>query len=380
VFLQHIIGYSCLSSTFEDLNKIVPMLVTKNILTPVGILLLMAAVVVSCEKKVDANTSFQRKPLPLGNIEGVIVHPTILQSSVTASGSLLPLEQTELHSEVSGRVISMHLPEGKKVAAGTVLVKLFDEDLQTQVRKSEAQLAIARTTAQRLKGLLDVQGASRQEYDVAELQIKNIEAEIDLLKVKIRQTEIRAPYDGMIGLRQISPGAYITPATPIATIRDDRRLRLDFSVPEKYGALIKTGQTVHFKVDGSQRSYTATVNASEQSVNASTRDLQLRALVNDQSSELTPGRFAEVDLSLTSRPQALMIPSEAIIPQAKDKKVVVGKSGKAQFVNVTTGVRQAGMVEILSGLNAGDTIVTTGLLFLKPNAEFTFSKIIPGLK
>jgi len=102
--------------------------------------------------------------------------------------------------------------------------------------------------------------------------------------------------------------------------------------------------------------------------------------VNDQSSELTPGRFAEVDLSLTSRPQALMIPSEAIIPQAKDKKVVVGKSGKAQFVNVTTGVRQAGMVEILSGLNAGDTIVTTGLLFLKPNAEFTFSKIIPGLK
>lgn len=330
----------------------------------------------ACEKKDGQGANFQRQPLPLGNIEGVVIQTTSLENAVTAPGTLLPLEQTELHSEVSGRVTAIHLPEGRRVAAGTLLVKLFDEDLQTQLRKTDAQIAIARTTAQRLKGLLDVQGASRQEYDLAELQVKNLEAEIELIKVKIKQTEIRAPYDGVIGLKQISPGAYITPATAVTTIRDDRRMRLDFTVPEKYGTLVKPGQSLHFQVDGSRRSYSATVTASEQGIDASTRDLRLRALVNDKSDELTPGRFAQVTLSLKASPQALMIPTEAVIPQAKDKKVVVARGGKAKFVTVTTGVRQAGKVEILSGLAVGDTIVTTGLLFLKPDAPFNFSKIV----
>ena len=329
----------------------------------------------SCGKKEENGPNFQRQPLPVGNIEGVVVTPSKLESDITASGSLLPLEQTELHPEVSGRVIRMNLPEGKRVTAGTVLVKLFDEDLQTQLRKLEAQLAIAKTTTERLKGLLAVQGTSQQEYDLAELQIKNTEAEMELLRVRIRQTEIRAPYDGVIGLRQISPGAYVTPATAIATIRDDRKLRLDFSIPEKYGPMVRTGQTVHFKLDGSDKTYSAVVNASEQNVDASTRDLQLRAIVNEKSNELSPGRFAEVQLTLSTRPNAIMVPNEAIIPQAKDKKVVVSKGGKAKFTTVTTGVRQSGLVEITSGLNPGDTIVTAGMLFLRPETDIKFSKV-----
>jgi membrane fusion protein (multidrug efflux system) len=340
-------------------------------LATIAPLLFLAA----CNKKTDNGANYQRPPLPVSNIEGTIVVQSVLQSDITASGSLLPFEQTELHAEVPGRVISMNLPEGKKVAAGTLLLKIFDEDLQTQLRKLDAQLAIARTTAQRLKGLLDVKGTSQQEYDLAELQIKNTEAEMELLRVKIRQTEIRAPYSGVIGLRQISPGAYITPATAIATIRDDSKLRLDFSVPEKYGVLIRTGQTIHFKVDGSDRSYAAVVNASEQNIDVNTRDLRLRAIVNEQSPELAPGRFAEVDLTLSTRPKAIMIPTEAVIPQAKDKKVVVSKDGKAKFVTVTTGIRQAGMVEITSGLLPGDTIVTAGMLFLRPDVAISFSKV-----
>ena len=341
------------------------------LLTGTFSLLILAA----CNEKAENSVNYQRAPLPVGNIEGFIVTQSVLQSDITASGSLLPFEQTELHAEVPGRVISINLPEGKRVSAGTLLVKIFDEDLQTQLRKLDAQLSIARTTAQRLKGLLEVKGTSQQEYDLADLQIKNIEAEMDLMRVRIRQTEIRAPYSGVIGLRQISPGAYITPATAIATIRDDSKLRLDFTVPEKYGALIRTGQTVHFKMDGSTRSYSAVVNASEQNVDASTRDLRLRAIVSDRNAELAPGRFAEVDLTLATRPKAIMIPTEAVIPQAKDKKVVVSKSGKAKFVTVTTGVRQAGLVEVVDGLMPGDTIVTAGMLFLRPDAEIKFSKV-----
>jgi|1048.fasta_scaffold01762_8 membrane fusion protein (multidrug efflux system) len=327
----------------------------------------------ACKKKESGD--FQRAPLPLGNIEGKIVQTSVLQSELSAAGTLLPAEQTELHAETSGRVVSINLPEGKRVTAGTLLVKLYDEDLQTQLRKLQTQLQIAQTTAQRLKGLLEVKGTSQQEYDLATLQVANLQAEMDLVNVRIRQTEVRAPYDGVIGLRQISPGAYLTPATTIATIRDDRNLRLDFTVPEKYANLIKTGQSISFSVDGSQQKYTALISASEQSVDASTRDLQFRARVQQKSSELTAGRFANVDLSLNTKPTAILVPTEAIIPQAKDKKVVVAKGGKATFVTVKTGIRQAGEVEILEGLQVGDTIVTTGLLFLRPNTPFQFSKI-----
>ena len=330
---------------------------------------------ISCGKKGEQVVDFKRAPMPLANVEGLVVGTMVLDNAIGTGGTLLPLEQTELHPEISGRVISMNLPEGKKVAAGTLLVKLFDEDLQTQLKKFETQLAIARSTEQRLKSLVDIQGVSQQEYDLATLQTRNIEAEMDLLRVRIRQTEIRAPYSGIIGLRQISPGAYITPSSIVATIRDDHKLRLEFSVPEKYGALMRTGQTVKFTVDGSQRTYSATVMASEMSVSSDTRDLRLRAVVNEQSNELVSGRFAEVSLSLTTQLKAIMIPTECIIPQARDKKVVVSRGGKAQFTTITTGVRQSDKVEVLSGLTVGDTIVTSGMLFLKPESVFKFTKV-----
>ena len=337
--------------------------------------LLLALTAPACKNQNDATKDFKRAPLPVGNIIGFVVNSAPLQSGITASGSLLPFEQTELHPEVSGRVISINLPEGKKVGKGSLLVKLFDGDLLTQVTKAEAQLAIARTTAERLKGLLGVKGVSQQEYDLSELQIKNIEAEIELLRVRIRQTEIRAPYDGVIGLRQISPGAYITPATAVATIRDDTRLRLEFSVPEKYAPLIRMGQQISFQVDGSDKKFTAAVSASEQNVDATTRDLRYRAMVNGHDAALSPGRFAAVDIALTAQPKAILIPTAAIIPQAREKKVVVSRNGRAEFVSVKTGVRQAGNVEITEGLQIGDTIVTTGLLFLKPGNEIKFTKV-----
>ena len=138
---------------------------------------------------------------------------------------------------------------------------------------------------------------------------------------------------------------------------------------------MRIGQVVKFTVDGGQRPYSATVTASEQNVSADTRDLRMRAVVNDKSSDLVSGRFAEVALTLTSRPQAIMIPTECIIPQAKDKKVVVSRNGKAKFTTITTGVRQSDKIEVLSGLVAGDTIVTSGMLFLKPEADFKFTVV-----
>lgn len=332
---------------------------------------------VSCGKKEQPPAAAAGAPkaaLSVNAVEGFVIKPTVLTEKVTASGNLVPAEETELHPEASGRVVSLNLPEGKAVRKGDLLLKIFDEDLKTQLRKLETQLKQAEITEQRLGELLKVKGVSQQEYDLAVLQTQTFRADIELLRVNLAKTELRAPYDGILGLRRISPGAYVTPATAITTLRSASALKLDFSVPEKYSQQLRIGQTLEFTVEGGAAPHRATVQATEQRINEGTRDLQVRATVND-SRGLLPGAFAEVSLALGNKPQALMVPNQAIIPQARDKKVILSKGGKAKFVTVKTGVRQAGLIEITEGVQPGDTVCTTGMLFLRPDAQINFSKI-----
>ncbi|HAD12149.1 MAG TPA: efflux RND transporter periplasmic adaptor subunit [Saprospirales bacterium] len=315
-----------------------------------------------------------KSSLTVNAVEGFVVKTSALTEKVTASGNLVPAEETELHPEASGRVVSLNLPEGKSVKKGDLLLKVFDDDLKTQLRKLETQLKQAEITEQRLGELLKVKGVSQQEYALAVLQAQTFRADMELLRINLTKTELRAPYDGVLGLRRISPGAYVTPATPITTLRSASALKLDFSVPEKYSQMLRIGQPIEFLVEGSTTPYRATIQATEQRINEGSRDLMVRAQVNDGRG-LLPGAFAEVSLALGNKPQALMIPNQAIIPQARDKKVILAKGGKAKFVTVKTGVRQAGLIEITECLQPGDTVCTTGMLFLRPDAQVNFSKI-----
>ena len=315
-----------------------------------------------------------KSSLSVSAVEGFVVKTSVLTERVTASGNLLPSEETELHPEASGRVVRLNLPEGRFVKKGELLLKIFDEDLKTQLRKLETQIKQSEITEQRLAELLKVKGVSQQEYDLAVLQTQTFRADLELLQVNIGKTELRAPYDGLLGLRRISPGAYVTPATAITTLRSAAALKLDFSVPEKYSQQIKIGQQLEFSVEGNSTVHQAKVQATEQRIAEGSRDLLVRATVAN-SKGLLPGAFAEVGLALGNKPKALLIPSQAIIPQAREKKVILSKNGLATFVTVKTGVRQAGLVEITEGISAGDTVCTTGMLFLRPNAPLTFSKI-----
>ncbi|MDO8970723.1 MAG: efflux RND transporter periplasmic adaptor subunit [Saprospiraceae bacterium] len=315
-----------------------------------------------------------KSSLSVSAVEGFVVKTSVLTERVTASGNLLPTEETELHPEASGRVVRLNLPEGRFVKKGELLLKIFDEDLKTQLRKLETQIKQSEITEQRLAELLKVKGVSQQEYDLAVLQTQTFRADLELLRVNISKTELRAPYDGLLGLRRISPGAYVTPATAITTLRSAAALKLDFSVPEKYSQQIKIGQQLEFSVEGNSTVHRATVQATEQRIAEGSRDLLVRATVAN-SKGLLPGAFAEVSLALGNKPEALLIPSEAIIPQAREKKVILSKNGLATFVTVKTGVRQAGLVEVTEGISVGDTICTTGMLFLRPNAPLTFSKV-----
>jgi membrane fusion protein (multidrug efflux system) len=277
--------------------------------------------------------------------------------------------------DIAGRVVMINLPEGSFVKQGTLLVKLFDADMQASLRKLQTQLDIAKQTKKRQAELLAVSGISELEYDQTSLQVNSISDDIEVLKAQISKTEVVAPYDGVIGLRNISVGAQVTPGTALTTIRESDRLKLDFSVPEKYSSEIVAGKTVRFSVNDADTSYSASIIAAEGGIETATRNLRVRAVVPSHPSSLRPGTFATVEVPLSVVKDALMIPTQAVIPQERSKKVIVTRSGKAAFVRIETGVRKSGVIEVVEGLKAGDTVVTTGILFLKPDSPVKFSKI-----
>jgi membrane fusion protein, multidrug efflux system len=338
-------------------------------------LTLIVSVLCSCQSNAPAKNPGGRQFGATPVVEGFVVKPSVIQQVISISGTLRPFEETVLMPEVTGRVVNVNLPEGRFVKQGTLLVKLFDGDLQAGLKKAQTQLEIAEQTRKRQSELIKINGISQSDYDQAVLQVNSINADIEILTVQIRKTEVRAPFDGVVGLRSISLGAEVTPGTSLATIRSLQQLKLDFSVPEKYSSQVKTGMKVKFSVQGDDTKYDATVMATEEGIDISTRNLRARAVVKNIHKALTPGAFANVELELNEIKDALMVPTQAIIPQERFKKVIVAKSGKATFVTVKTGVRQASNIEVVDGISAGDTIVMTGLLFLKPGSDLKFSKV-----
>jgi len=308
-------------------------------------------------------------------VDVYIVKPTLINQKIEVPGSLLANESTEIHPEISGRLVQLNIAEGKSVPKGALLAKIYDGDLQAQVKKLQVQLDIAKTNEERSAQLLKIQGISKADYDASQLNVNNIKADIDITRANITKTEIRAPFNGKLGLKNVSPGAFVTPSTVLATISQVNLLKLQFSVPEKYGAEIRKGQTVSFTVNGSIKTFAATVMATETSIGEETRSLTIRALVRNNDPALIPGTFATVQMILGNNPNALMIPNFAVIPQGRKKQVFVYKDSKAVPMDITTGVRDSSNVEVLTGLFPGDTVITSGLLFLRPGSDVKMSKM-----
>lgn len=306
------------------------------------------------------------KALP---VQILIAAPSVLATDIEVPGTLMANESTEIHPEVSGRMVELHIQDGGRVAQGALLAKLYDGDLQAQMRKLEVQLKIAEQTEKRQAELLQIQGISQQEYDLSLLQVLNLKADMDIIKESIRKTEIRAPFAGKLGLKNVSPGAYITPATILTTISQVDKLKIQFNVPERYSAQMKNGLKVYFSVDGSDKRFLATVIASEIGVNEDTRSLAIRAIVNQSDPMLIPGVFGKVSIVLGQNEQALMIPSSAIIPLGRKKQLYIFEGGKAMAKDVTTGVRDSTNIQILTGIKMGDTVITSAMLFLRPGLD-----------
>jgi membrane fusion protein, multidrug efflux system len=329
----------------------------------------------SSEKGKTGNSKGTSRIRVIPKVDAYVVAPSTLVNEISVSGSLLPFEEVELKNEVAGRVVKLNLPEGKFVKAGTLLVKIFDDDLQANLRKLQAQQGIQEQILQRQSELLKVNGISQTEYDQASLTISSIKAEIEVVKAQIRKTEVLAPFDGMIGLKNISPGAVVSTSTLLATIRQENKLKLDFSIPEKYSGMIMPGLNVKFNIQGDTTIYNASVMATEQGIETSTRNLRVRAVVEKPSKTLIAGAYANVQLVLGVNKNALLIPTNSIIPQERSKSVIISKGGKAHFVEVQTGIRSTGTIEIISGIQPGDTVITSGVLFLKEGMKLDYAGI-----
>lgn len=298
-------------------------------------------------------------------------------------------ESTEIHPEVSGRLVFLNVKEGAMVGKGTLLAKLYDGDLQARIKslevqhkKSEVQLQIAQQAEDRSAKLLKIQGISQQDYDMSVLQVNNIMADMGIIKAQMGEIRanmtklnIYAPYSGKLGLKNISPGSFVTPATIITTISQVNQLKLQFNVPEKYAAMIKKGQNIDFTIDGTEKKFTASVIATEDAVEENTRSLAIRALVKGNDPELIPGAFARIKIVLGKNEEALMVPNSSIVPQGRKKLIYLFKASKAVSTEITTGVRDSTNIQVLTGLNKGDTVITTGLLFLKPNSDVKITKV-----
>jgi membrane fusion protein (multidrug efflux system) len=327
-----------------------------------------------CQAKKQSGAVGPRQQGPI-LADGFLVQPKKVSENVEVPGTLMPQEETQIRSEVSGRVINLDIPEGGVVPKGKLLVKLFDGDLQAQLKKLRVQLQIAEKSEERQRELLKISGISQQDYDLVALDVENLKADILATQIAISKTEIRAPYAGKLGLRYVSLGAYLSPSDIITTIRQVDQLKLEFAVPEKYARNISSGYRVKFKVDGGREFHTAAVLATENSVDETTRTLRVRAIVSESHPELVPGAFARVSLQLGQTDDALMIPTQAVIPQARNKQVIVYRQDSIQFKVVETGIRDSAYVQITSGLQSGDTVIITGLMAIRPNAKVKLGKV-----
>lgn len=302
---------------------------------------------------------------PVLPVEAIVLSPGKLDNKLIVTGSILANESLELKSEISGKITKIAFQEGTRVKKGDVLVQINDEEIRAQLLKQKYNQKLNEDNEFRQRKLLEKDAISQEEYDNALNRLNTTVADVRLLEAQLAKTKLTAPFDGVIGLRYISEGAYLTPNTAIATLYNNSPAKIEFAVPSRYAAQISTGKEVFFKVEGDTTFHKGKVYAVEPRIDQNTRTLSLRALADNPDGKLLPGQFVELQLILGTSLDALMIPTEAIVPEQGGKKVFVLANGVVKETPVETGIRTNYNLEITQGLKAGDTVLTTGVLQLR---------------
>ncbi|MCU0430971.1 MAG: efflux RND transporter periplasmic adaptor subunit [Cytophagaceae bacterium] len=309
------------------------------------------------------------------SVTGYILRSASLSESIRSSGILMAMEEMEWKPEVSGKIIYLFPNEGVMVNKGTLLAKINDAELQAQYEKLELQWKLATEKEKRYIAMKEVNGISQEELDQAIHQRESLQIDMELVRTQILKTEIRAPFSGKVGLRRSSTGSFVSAGTVLGSLQQVHPLKLDFSVSEKYAGLISVSDKVEFQVENVKGNLEGKVSAMEPRIDRNTGTITVRAVVNNAEGKLFPGAFANVQVVPSRKPNAILVPTEAIIPELKGKKVFIARQGKAVPVKIETGFRGESFIEVTSGLQAGDTLVRTGIMSIRPDSELKFSSI-----
>jgi membrane fusion protein (multidrug efflux system) len=303
------------------------------------------------------------------NVTITVAQSSAFQTKIVATGTTLSNEEVDLKPEASGKITQLLFKEGDKVTKGELLLKLNDDDLIATFKKLELNEKIAADKESRLKRLLEIKGVSQEEYDAALNALQGISADKDFTRAQIAKTELRAPFDGVIGLKSVSEGSYVSPLVKIASMQQLDPIKIDFFIPEKYSGIVHKDQKLTFRIQGQKETFEGHIYAIEPKIDLATRTLQLRALCPNKSGKILPGSFAEVTLVLNEAPNIILIPTEALVPVLKGQIVYVSKNKIAVSKKVETGARTDTSIEITSGLEVGDSVITTGIMNIKPGAS-----------
>jgi membrane fusion protein (multidrug efflux system) len=322
---------------------------------------------------VPGTTSPQRRVL---NINAIVMKTQTLSDKTYSTADVIPDEEVDLSFETSGKIVEICFTEGTHVRKGELLAKINDRPLQAQLQKLEAQIPLAKDRVFRQRALLDKDAVSQEAYEQVTTEYDKLMADIELVKANIAQTELRAPFDGIIGLRYVSEGSYTSPTSTIAKLTKISPIKIDFPVPEQYADDITPGTHIIFRLTGSLRDYHATVYAVESKIEIETRSLKVRAVYPNPDESIKPGRYASVELTKKEIRNALAIPSEALIQEMGKSLVYLYKSGEAQPVEVIRGLRTESQIQIISGLHAGDTVIVSGIMQLRTGLPVSIDQIL----
>lgn len=312
------------------------------------------------------------------NINAEVLKPHSLSDKTISTGSVIPDEEVDLSFEAAGKVVAIYFTEGTHVKKGELLAKINDSPLQAQLKKLEAQIPLAQDRVYRQRALLARDAVSQEAFEQVQTELDKLMADIELVKANIAQTELRAPFDGIIGLRNVSEGAYTSPSTVIAKLTKISPIKIDFSIPERYSSEVKAGTRITFSLernDGAMERFYATVYAVESEVDMETRTLNVRAIYPNTRENILPGRLTSVEISKQEIPNALTVPSEAVIPEMGKTIVYKYENGLAQPKEIKTGIRTESRVQVLEGLAQGDTIITTGVMQLRKGMNVSIDNL-----
>ena len=294
-------------------------------------------------------------------VDATVLRPGTVTERIRTTGTLQADESVELTSEAAGKITDIRFEEGARVQQGELLVQINDAELQAEKQRLEHELQLARDQAARQKRLLEEGGVSQEEYDATANEVEVLEADLQLVEARIEKTKVRAPFEGVVGLRAVSEGAYVSPQTRITTLQRLNPIKVNISVSEKYASRVGPGQSIAFSVRGRDDRLTGEVYATDTQVDPDTRTLQLRARAPNPVGTLRPGMFADVTVTLGTVDDAIVVPSFAVLPTLGGQRVFVVENGTAQPQNVTLGVRTDSTVQVTDGLALGDTVITSGI-------------------